>query len=457
MKRIFLSLVFLFIIACTKVDKSNTIITAMPVDIDSLNPYKFVGSSTEEVMFNVYEGLVKPTPNGDIKPCIADKYEISNDGLVYTFHIRNNVYFHNNTLLTPSDVVFSIKKMKELSLQPAFKNIKDISANGDIVTLKLEKKDASLIYYMITPIVDEQTYENIEKKANGTGPYMVSLYKREQRLEFKAFEKYWSTKANIAKVRINIVPNNDTIFMQYLSGELNFIYTVEGKKIGKLKDKTVLRYPRNMLYILAINNKKYDKDIRKALSIAINRQEIKKAVLNGYGKLLDDDKIGDTSILKNMEFNLKVPVNIKMYTDTAQVIKQQLSKVGAKVNILQIEWVSWLQEVYTNRDYDLSLIGFTGKLDKDATFRRYISDYKKNFSNFSNNEYDKLIKEAKITIDHKKRNELYKKAFEILLKENASVFIIDPENIVICDDNIKGFVPYTIPFINFSKLKIEGE
>lgn len=457
MKRIFLSLLLVLFMACSNVDKSNTIITAMPVDIDSLNPYKFVGSSTEEVMFNVYEGLVKQTPEGDISPCIAKSYNISEDGLTYTFDIRNDVYFHNGSLLTPSDVVFSLNKMKELKLQPAFKNIKDVKSDGNKVIVQLEKNDASLIYYLISPIVDEQTYSEIEKKANGTGPYEVKEYKREQKIDLKAFDKYWGDKPNVKKVNIKIVPNSDTIFLKYLSGELNFIYTVDSKRVNEIKDKNIIKYPRNMLYILGINNKKYDKKVREALSIAINRGQIQNTVLNGYGKLLDKDKTGDTSILKGMKFDLKVPVNSKMYTDSAQVIKQQLDKVGASVNIIQIEWASWLQEVYTNRDYELTLIGFTGKLDKDAVFRRYLSDYKKNFSNFSNEEYDRIVKEAKITINPEKRNELYNKAWEILLKEKASVFIVDPSNIVICDKNITGFVPYTISFIDFSKLKIEGK
>lgn len=457
MKRIFLALLFILFISCSKIDKSNTIITAMPVDIDSLNPYKFVGSSTEEVMFNVYEGLVKQTPEGNVKPCIASKYEVSDDGLTYTFDIRNNVYFHDGTLLTPSDVVFSLNKMKEVKLQPAFKNIKSVVEKDNKVIVTLEKKDASFIYYLIAPIVDEQTYANIEKKANGTGPYEVKEYKREQRLIFKSFDKYWGEKPSIANVRINIVPNSDTIFLKYLSGELNFIYTVDSKRVNEVKGKNIIKYPRNMLYIMGINNKKYDKNVRMALSSAIKREQIQNTVLNGYGKLLDKDRDIDVSILKGMEFNLKVPINSKMYVDSAQVVKQQLEKVGAKVNIIQIEWASWLQEVYTNRDYELTLIGFTGKLDKDAVFRRYLSDYKKNFSNFSNKEYDEIIKEAKITVDQDKRNKLYQKAWEILLEDYASVFMVDPENIVVCDENIKGFTPYTISFIDFSKLKIEGK
>ena len=124
-----------------------------------------------------------------------------------------------------------------------------------------------------------------------------------------------------------------------------------------------------MLFILGINNKKYDKNVREALSVAVNRKEIVDNVLSGNGRLLDKDRTGDTSILKDMVFELKVPTNSKMYTDTAQVIKQQLAKVGAKVNIVQIEWASWLQDVYANRNYELTLIGFTGKLDKDAVYR----------------------------------------------------------------------------------------
>lgn len=455
MKRLFLILFLPLFLACSNFGDGKSIKTAMLVDIDSLNPYKFVGSSTEEVMFNVYEGLVKQTPDGEVKPAIAKSYNISSDGLTYTFDIRDNVYFHNNTKLTPSDVVFSLKKMKELELQPSFKNIKEIKMEGNKVILQLEKKDASLIYYLITPIVDEQTYNTIDKKAIGTGPYYVDTYKREQKLVFKAFDKYWGEKPSVKTVKISIMPNSDTVFMKYLSGELNFIYTVDSKRLDEIKDKTVIKTPRNMLFILGINNKKYDKSIREALNIAVNRDEINKSVFKGLGKLLDKDRTGDTSTLKGMKFELKVPTNNRMYTDTAQVVKQQLAKAGADVNIVPIEWASWLQDVYTNRNYELTLIGFTGKLDKDAVYRRYTSTYKKDFLNFNDSEYDNLVKEAKVTLDINKRNEMYNKAWNILLNESASVFILDPTNLVVCDKNIKGFTPYTISFIDFSKLVIE--
>lgn len=454
MKKLFFILFLPLLIACSNFGNGKYINTAMPVDIDSLNPYKFVGSSTEEIMFNVYEGLVKQTPNGEVEPAIAKKYTISDDGLVYTFEIRDNVYFHNDTKLTPSDVVFSINKMRELALQPAFKNIKTVKEEGNKVIIELEKKDASLIYYLITPIVDEQSYSNIENKAIGTGPYYVDEYKREQKIVLKAFDKYWGEKPSIKKVKINIMPNTDTIFLKFLSGELNFVYNLDSKKLKEIKDKNVVKTPRNMLFILGINNKKYDKNVREALSVAVNRKEIVDNVLSGNGRLLDKDRTGDTSILKDMVFELKVPTNNKMYTDTAQVIKQQLAKVGAKVNIVQIEWASWLQDVYANRNYELTLIGFTGKLDKDAVYRRYMTSYKKNFTNFNNSEYDELIKEAKVTLDGNKRNELYNKAWEILLADCGSVFIADPENIIAFDKNISGFVPYTISFINFAKLKM---
>ena len=74
---------------------------------------------------------------------------------------------------------------------------------------------------------------------------------------------------------------------------------------------------------------------------------------------------------------------------------------------------------------------------------------------FNDSEYDNLVKEAKVTLDINKRNEMYNKAWNILLNESASVFILDPTNLVVCDKNIKGFTPYTISFIDFSKLVIE--
>lgn len=457
MKKILLILITILSVACSNKTSTDSINTATMVDIDSLNPYKFVSSTTDEIMLNVYEGLVKASANADIETAIASSYEISEDGLVYSFEIRDNVYFHNGSKLTVSDVVFSLNKMKELALQSNFANIKEIIAKDNSVIIKLEKEDSSLIYYLTTAIVDEQTFDELDKKANGTGPYFVSNYERQQKIQLKKFDKYYQEKANIENINIDILANFELGILKLQSGEYNFLSGINSKRIGEIKDKNILTRPRNMMFILALNNKIFSKDDIEIINSYIDKDEIIKQVTDSYAKKIGIDTPKTSRELSKKEITITIPANDTIYIDSAQVIKEQLGRNGIKVNIKTIEWASWLKEVYANRDYEATIIGFTGKLDKDAIYRRYVSDYSKNFINFNNLEYDNLIKLAKTEINSKKRDEIYKKAEEILYKEYASVFIMNPEIIVAMDNNIDNYVAYNIPFINFAKLKFKDK
>lgn len=457
MKKILLILITILSVACSNKTNTDSINTATMVDIDSLNPYKFVSSTTDEIMLNVYEGLVKASANADIETAIASNYEISEDGLVYSFEIRDNIYFHNGSKLTVSDVVFSLNKMKELASQSNFANIKEIIAKDNSVIIKLEKADSSLIYYLTTAIVDEQTFDELDKKANGTGPYFVSNYERQQKIQLKKFDKYYQEKANIENINIDILANFELGILKLQSGEYNFLSGINSKRIGEIKDKNILTRPRNMMFILALNNKLFSKDDIEIINSYIDKDEIIKQVTDSYAKKIGIDTPKTSRELSKKEITITIPANDTIYIDSAQVIKEQLGRNGIKVNIKTIEWASWLKEVYANRDYEATIIGFTGKLDKDAIYRRYVSDYSKNFINFNNLEYDNLIKLAKTEINSKKRDKIYKKAEEILYKEYASVFIMNPEIIVAMDNNIDNYVAYNIPFINFAKLKFKDK
>ena len=136
-KLIFVMVMAIFIFGCGQEKEKNTkeLKTTISMDIDSLNPYKIVSSGSEEIMFNVFEGLVMPGADGSLKPAIAESWKISEDGKTYTFKIRKGVKFHNGKELTPQDVVFSLKRMAGKDGMPPVKallgEMKDIKEVGD--------------------------------------------------------------------------------------------------------------------------------------------------------------------------------------------------------------------------------------------------------------------------------------------------------------------------------------
>ena len=141
---------------------------------DSLDPHKTVKAGTREIMFNVFEGLVKPTTDGDLAPAIAERYEISPDGTTYTFTLREGVKFHNGEPVQMKDVLYSIRRCADDTegepLVPAFSAISDLSADGNVLTITLAEPNNEFLSYLTTAILPEG-YDGQDTAPIGTGPF----------------------------------------------------------------------------------------------------------------------------------------------------------------------------------------------------------------------------------------------------------------------------------------------
>ena len=200
-----------------KKEDKKVVKTIMSMDIDSLNPYKMVSSGTEEIMMNVFEGLVMPDVDGGLIPAVAKDYKISDDGLTYTFTIRDNIKFHNGNPLDVKDVEFSLRKMSgregDTPAQAMFANIKDIKITGDNeVTVELNQPDSAFIYSMTEAIVPDENRDSLDKNPIGTGAFKVASYEKEQKLTLTKNDDYWGEKAKIDDVEVFVTPNAETAF-----------------------------------------------------------------------------------------------------------------------------------------------------------------------------------------------------------------------------------------------------
>lgn len=484
-KVLFVTVMIMCLIACGQEKNKNIkeLKTSISMDIDSLNPYKIVSSGTEEIMFNVFEGLVMPGVDGSLKPSIAESWKVSDDGKVYIFKIRKGIKFHNGKELTPQDVVFSLRRMAGKDGMPPVKallgEMEDISIVGDDeVQIKLLKPNSAFIYGLTMGIVPEENKDNLDKNPIGTGPFKIGEYSREQKIVLEKFNDYWGDKAKLDRVVVFITPNNETAFLKLLSGEIDMLSRVDAKRIKELQNFNNVYGPQNTVQIFALNNAIEpfnDIRVRKAINYAIDKDEIINNVMNGNGVKLETnmspvmkkyviDNVGQgqdieraKELLKeagyeNFTFTIKVPSNYSLHVNTAQVIAEQLKKIGITAKIETVEWGTWLSDVYNGRKYEATIVGLSGKLDPYAILRRYTKNYKNNFFNFDNAEYDELIENAKNSADDNVIVENYKKAQEILREQQAAIYIMDPELMTSLKKEINGFEYYPTPFINFANM-----
>lgn len=182
--------------------KGGEITVGIAQDLDdSLDPHQTVAAGTREVLFNIFEGLVKPNSDGEMIPAVAEKYTLSEDGTTYTFTLREGVKFHNGQTVTAEDVVYSINRCaavpegQEKPLVAAFSAVKSVEALDEkTVAVTIAQRDLEFISYMTAAIIPAD-YENQDTAPVGTGPFKFVSRTPQQDFVMERFEDYWGAPA----------------------------------------------------------------------------------------------------------------------------------------------------------------------------------------------------------------------------------------------------------------------
>ncbi|KGX86615.1 ABC transporter substrate-binding protein [Pontibacillus litoralis] len=455
------------------------VVVSVPQDIDYLDPHLSAASGTYEIMYNVFEGLLKPNEQGEVIPAIADDYSISEDGLTYTFILRKDVTFHNGEPVTTDDVKYSMERLMGVDtgkpLAESFTNIESVEASDEkTVVIKLKDVDSSFLTQMTVAILPKG-YDKHNEHPIGAGPFKFVEYSPEQKIVLEKNEDYYVEGIPyLDEVEFRIIPDSEAALLSFKAGEIDMYPRIGNERIEELGDEfNYIQGDQNMVQLMTMNHEREpfnDRTVRKAINYTIDVNEIIETAAFGFGtKLgsnmspamekyyqsgLEDTYNVDIKKSKQLleeggypdgfETTISVPSNYQFHVDTAQVIAQQLEQVGIKANIELVEWGVWLDRIYKGRDYDMTIIGLTGKLDPHKVLGRYESTYAANFYNYNNEEYDEIIQQAKKETDDEKRVNLYKEAQEILTNDAVAVYIMDPNFSVAMRSDLAGYKLYPL-------------
>lgn len=457
---------------------NNSIVVGIQNDLDSLDPHLAEAAGTREVLYNIFEGLVKPDKDGNLVPAIASDYKVSDDGKVYTFTLRENVKFHNGATVTAEDVKYSIDrnagKLGEEAIVSAFKKIDSVNiVDPSTVEVVLNEPDTEFIGYMTVAIIPKD-YADQATAPVGTGPYKFVSYTPQQNIKLEKFKDYWKEGSPLLdNVEFRIVQNTDSVILDLKAGTIDaYPYLTDSQAKELSANMKIADGNSNLTQALYLNNadsKFSNKLVRQAMSYAIDRKEIMSivsggkgtelgsALYSGFGKYYEDlsgkntyDVAKAKELLKEagyengFSFTIKIPSNYQFHVSTGEIIVEQLKKVGITAKIELIDWTTWLNDVYTNHNYEATVIGVDSKLAPSDMMLRYKTGYSKNFTNYSNAEYDKLIDQATATTDDTQKIECYKKLQEMLADDAASIYIQDPPILVALNKNLKGYTFYPV-------------
>ena len=450
--------------------KANEIVIGIAQDLDqSLDPHYAVAAGTKEVMFNVFEGLVKYDSNGNTVPAVASDVQISDDGLVYTFTLRDGVKFHNGDTVDLDDVIYSIQRCKDdpkvnPQTSTGLQCIESLEKDGDNKLVMTLSEPNTELMSLLTLAILPADYDKQDTAPVGTGPYKYVGRTAQESVELEKFADYWGTPGNIDKVTYKI--NNFNIEQ----GEMNLVQA------------------------LYLNNETapFDNElVRQALCYAVDRQGILDMAFDGYGfpigsnvfpaftKYYDEslvnyyehdvakakDLLAQAGYPNGFDMTITVPSNYQPHCDTAEVIAEQLKEVGINATLDRVEWETWKADTYAGRNFQSTVIGLTADpltarslLERFTTGQR-VADAEgnrgNNFINYNNADYDALFEQAVKCYDDAEQVKLYKEMEKNLTEHAASVYIQDMADMVAVRKGLTGLTFYPLYVLDVSTLKWE--
>jgi peptide/nickel transport system substrate-binding protein len=451
-------------------------------DMSVPDPDVFYDIEGNTVILSVYEGLVKYAPDSTkVVPALATSYEISSDGLTYTFHLRQGVTFHDGTPMDSQAVKTSFQRRIDVNSAPAYMlaNVSSMDT-PDPMTFVVHLKSivAPFIDYMasswgpkiISPkaLADNAGTDHAQtwakSNADGTGPFQLTAFVRGQHYELTRFDNYWGTKANVAKVDIRIIPDMGTQRLQLQSGDLDVILhsfpVAELESVqtdGNLMVKDFSSFLQALLYVNT-NKAPFDNvAMRKAVAGAIDRDTLVKEVYGSFAKpaastyppgILDPSlapvsypstpgKVAGAGAITFAYTADESGVQRRL----AELIQQRLTAAGFSVTIKEVQ----NPQVY---DYindlksapDLLLMTNTPDAAHPDTWSRILWGSKGglNFLGYNNPQVDKLLDQGAATTDTAVSNKDYGDAGKLIAADDGIIFLADVRDVMVMRKSLTG-------------------
>jgi len=470
------------------------IVVGISQDLDSsLDPHQMVAAGTagtREVLFNVFEGLVKPDSDGNLIPAVAIDWSIV--GSTYTFILREGVLFHNGDTVTAEDVVYSINRCADASSEttyvPAFSVVKSVSAvDASTIVIELAEPDTEFLA-LLTVAVIPADYDGQAAAPVGTGPFRFVSYSPQESLVLDRFDDYWGEPAYLDKVTFQIIPSMETMIMSLNSGAIDIAAHLGVDQAGQLSSDrfNILEGSMNLVQALYLNHTVAPFDnvqVRKAMCYAVNVEEIMQVLADGRGfptgssmypafskyfakDLVDSypydpekavELLTEAGFPDGFSMTITVPSNYDPHVTTAQILVEQLAAVGITARIDLVEWTTWVSEAYAGHNFSSTVVGLAAStMTAQDMLARFESASSKNFIGFSSEDYDRVFAAARASQDDAEQVALYKQLQTILAEEAANVYLQDLCDLVAVNSQLTGYVFYPIYVMDLSGVRFSA-
>lgn len=457
-------------------DTSGRLVAAIAGEPDQLDPNKTSAYFSFEVLENVYDTLVEPDANLQMRPALAESWNVSTDQLTWTFHLRPGVTFHDGSPLTADDVVFTYRRIidEELSNVDKLSAVADVRASDPAtVVIRLKHPSPNLLTnlggFKGMAIVQRKNVESgqIATHPIGTGPFAFESQKSGDSISLKANPGYWGGAPKVAGVIFRFIPEKSTALSALQAGEIDWTDSIPTQRVNQLKDDDSVNLavtPSNDYWYLALNEARRpwnDVRVRQAIAYAIDRDAIvaatsygtaannQLAIPKGNPWYTDYDRYRyDIERAKRLLSEAKAaPQNLDMlvtneYPETvtaAQIIADNLAPLGITVNIRTVDFATWLDE-QNNGHFDMLMMGWLGNIDPDDFyFAQHHTNGTSNAQKYSNPEVDRLLDAGRVETNQDARAEIYRKAATIIADDCSYIYLYNPSVIQAWSKDMSGY------------------
>lgn len=450
----------------TEPNPDATLRVGLVLEPTTLDIRRTSGAALEQVLVdNVYEGLVTRTPANEIVPSLASDYEVSPDGLTYTFTLNEGVTFHGGGELTASDVVWSLNAV---ATDAAFVGHADLVGVTSItapdertVVITLSEPNQNLLFTLTGPaglVFDEGDETDLKTAANGTGPFLLDSWVQGDSITFQRNDAYWGELAGVGAVTFRYIPDFQAGISAALDGSLDVLTPVQADLSSQLDGVNGFELQRGRTtdkYVLAFNNAVAPLDdprVREALRLAIDHDALVEVIGAGetqYGPIpsLDpgfedlsevapfDPERARELLAEAGQENLRLELTVPSFygTTISTFLVSAFNDIGVDLSVSPVEFSTWLNDVYTNGDYELSMVNHVEPRDFGAWAN---PEY---YFHYDNAEVQELYAAAMAEVDAEASADLLAEAARIVSEDHAADWLYTAEQITAVGAGVQGF------------------
>ncbi len=448
----------------------DSITVGMVLEPPNLDPTAGAAAAIREVTYaNIFEGLTRFGPDGSVLPALAREWEISDDGLTYTFHLQEGVTFHDGTPFSAEDVKFTLDRARAEDSTNAqkqlFAGIEEVTViDPATVEVRLSEPEGAFLFNMAwgdAVMLSPATVDGNATNPIGTGPFRFVRWVQGDRIELERYDGYWGEAPELARATFRFIPDPTAAFAAMMAGDVDAFPNFPAPE-------TLVQFEADPRFsvivgttegetILAMNHahpQLSDPRVRQAIAHAINRDDIITGAMFGYGTpigthfaphhpayldltdLSSHDPDRARALLaeagaEGMTLRLMLPPP-SYARRGGELLAAQLREVGIATEITNLEWAQWLEQVFNGKDFDLTVISHTEPMDINIYAR---PDY---YFGYDSSDMQALMDELNGTIDQDARTELLQQAQRHIAEDYVNGYLFQLAKTGVANAAIEG-------------------